>query len=176
MEISFKKIESETEFEIIKSLYLIAFPPEERREYSELIQQIYFENCAVYLICVNQKIAGFCILWNFCDFVFLEHFAIESGLRGQGIGERVLAMIRENFNKPVLLETELPKDEISSRRVNFYLRNGFHLLERCYLQPSYDGIKPEVELKLMSTLANISDKKLEEYIQQIRDKVYHKIS
>jgi GNAT superfamily N-acetyltransferase len=176
MEISFKKIESVTETEHIKSLYLSAFPPEVRREYNELIKQIYFENCVVNLIYVNQKIAGFIILWSFNEFVFIEHFAIESGLRGQGIGEKVLEWIRKNFNKTGILETEPPLDEISSRRVNFYLRNGFYLLERHYLQPSYGGIKPEVEMKLMGTSTKISDKKLDEYIQQIREKVYHKFS
>jgi len=174
MEIIFKKLESEPEFEIIKSLYLTAFPPEERREYIELIKHINIENCTVTLIYSNQKVAGFFILWNFNDFVFLEHFAIESELRGQGIGERVLSQIRENLNKPVILETEIPADEIAIRRVSFYLRNGFHLLERHYLQPSYDGIKPEVEMKLMSTESDYSETQLDNFISVIRKEVYGK--
>lgn len=173
MEISLKKIEEEHEFEAVKGLYLSAFPPEERREYNELKQQLYVEECAVNLIFANKEIAGFCILWNFTDFVFLEHFAIESALRGQGVGERVLTLIRETFNKPVILETEPPLAEISTCRVNFYLRNGFQILDKPYLQPSYDGIKPEIELKLMSTKPDLTNIQLDGYISVIRKKVYN---
>jgi ribosomal protein S18 acetylase RimI-like enzyme len=175
LKISLKKIESEAEFEAIKNLYLTAFPPNERRELDELKKQIYNENCNVNLIFAGEKIAGFVILWNFTDFVFPEHFAIEPGLRGLGTGEKTLSEIISLYQKTVILETELPADEISRRRIGFYERNGFHLLERQYFQPSYDGIKPEVEMKLMCSSANISPEKLEKYIQQIREKVYHKI-
>jgi ribosomal protein S18 acetylase RimI-like enzyme len=175
LQISFKKIESEAGFEVIKNLYLTAFPVNERREFDALKKQIYNEDCHSNLILIGEKVAGFVILWNFADFVFLEHFAIESGLRGQGTGEKTLAEISSMYQKTVMLESELPVDEISRRRIGFYERNGFHLLERHYFQPSYDGIKPEVEMKLMCTSAKISSEKLDKYIQQIREKVYHKI-
>jgi len=95
-------------------------------------------------------------------------------LRGLGIGEGTLALIKENFNKPVILETELPMDEISSRRIKFYQRNGFWLLHRLYLQPSYDGIKPEVEMKLMSTGVDFTSEELDKFIDIIRKRVYRK--
>ena len=176
MEISFKRIEGEHEFEAVKSLYLAAFPPEERRENNELMQQLYIEECAVNLIIAGKKTVGFCIIWDFTDFVYLEHFAIESALRGQGVGQRVLTLIRETFNKPVILETEPPLNEISKRRVGFYMRNGFQIIDKPYLQPSYDGIKPEVEMKLMSTKPDFSSEELDKYIALIRRKVYHEIS
>ena len=172
MEISFKKIIKEHELEAVKSLYLSAFPPEERREYNELKQQLNISECAVNLILAGEKTAGFCIVWDFTNFVYLEHFAIEPDERGLGIGEGTLALIKDNFNKPVILETELPVDEISSRRIRFYQRNGFGLLHRPYLQPSYGGIKPEVEMKLMSTAVDFASEELDTYIDIIRKKVY----
>ena len=172
MEISFKRITEEHEFEVVKSLYLSAFPPEERREYNELIQQLYINECAVNLIIAGGKTAGFCITWDFNDFVYLEHFAIEPVMRGLGIGEGILALIKDIFNKPVILEAEPPADEISTRRIRFYQRNGFKLLHRPYLQPSYDGIKPEVEMKLMSTGVDFTSEELDSYIDIIRKKVY----
>jgi ribosomal protein S18 acetylase RimI-like enzyme len=173
MEISFKKIGSEYEFEIIKCLYLSAFPPNERREYAELVNQLYAENCVVNLITDNRQIAGFFIFWDFGDFTFLEHFAIETELRGQGIGERVLVLFKENVKKPIFLETEPPNNEMNKRRVNFYLRNGFHLLNRQYFQPSYDGIKPEVEMILLSNISDYSEVQLDNCISVIREKVYN---
>jgi ribosomal protein S18 acetylase RimI-like enzyme len=176
LEISFRDIKSQSELEDIKSLYLTAFPSAERREYSGLIQQLNNVECNLNLIIADQIIAGFIITWDFKEFVFAEHFAVKSEYRGLGIGEGTLTLIKENFNKPIVLETELSLDEISSRRIKFYQLNGFHLLKRRYFQPSYDGIKPEVELKLMSTEAYISSEKLDEFIRQIRLKVYHAFS
>ncbi len=175
MQISLKKIESEAEFEAIKNLYLSAFPPKERREFDDLKKQIYDKDCNVNLILVGEKIAGFVILWNFDQFVFLEHFATEPGLRGLGIGEKTLSEIKRQFQKTVILETELPNDELSQRRIRFYERNGFHKLNRTYFQPSYGANKPEVELKLMSTNVDLAENQLDNYISVIRGKVYHKL-
>jgi ribosomal protein S18 acetylase RimI-like enzyme len=172
LQISFKKIASEAEFEVIKNLYLTAFPPNERREFDELKKQIDNDECNVNLIFDDEKVAGFIILWNFNDFVFLEHFAIKPGLRGLGTGEKTLNEIKALNQKTIILETEPPADEMSRRRISFYKRNGFQLLERHYLQPSYDGKKPEVEMKLMCNSENISIEKLEKYILLIREKVY----
>lgn len=171
MQISLKKIESEAEFEAIKNLYLSAFPPKERREFDDLKKQIYDKDCNVNLILVGEKIAGFVILWNFDQFVFLEHFATEPGLRGLGIGEKTLSEIKRQFQKTVILETELPNDELSQRRIRFYERNGFHKLNRTYFQPSYGANKPEVELKLMSTNVDLAENQLDNYISVIRGKV-----
>ena len=173
MEICFRKITSETEFEDIKSLYLTTFPPAERREYSGLVQLLNNAECVVNLIFADHKIAGLIIVWDFQEFVFIEHFAIETELRGRGIGEKSLALITNNYHKPVILETEPPIDEMSKRRVGFYQRNGFHLLKNQYFQPSYDGIKPEVELRLMSTKSDYSNSQIDECISVIRKKVYY---
>ena len=176
VQIIFKKIESAAEFEVTRNLYLSAFPPNERREFDELKKQIFNDECNVNLILAGEKVAGFVILWNFTDFIFLEHFAIEPGLRGLGIGENTLAEIMALYQKNIIFETEPPANEMARRRIGFYERNGFHLLERHYFQPSYDGIKPEVELKLMSTNIDFPSETLDKYIQQIRKKVYHKIT
>jgi len=173
LQISLKKIESEAEFEAIKNLYLTAFPPSERREFDELKKQIYHVECNLNLILTGEKIAGFVILWNFTDFVFLEHFAIEPGLRGLGIGERTLSEIKSRFQKTIILETELPDNELSQRRISFYERNGFHKLSRSYFQPAYSSNKSEVELKLMSTNVDLDENQLDNYISVIREKVYH---
>jgi len=172
----FQKIQSESELETIKSLYISSFRPNERREYDELKQLLLIDECSINQVVAGNKIAGFCILWYFKDFLFIEHFAIEHKLRGCGIGGSTLLLIWKNFQKPVILEVEPALDELSLRRINFYLRNGFHLLERHYMQPSYGSIKPEIEMKLMSTDANLSFERLDNYIRQIRQKVYGKNS
>ena len=172
--ISFKKMKMEQEFESIRELCCSAFPPEERREFQQVVQLKDAGGCDVLRIMNGDEPVGFCIVWIFDEFLFTEHFAIEPDRRGQGTGSRVLALLRKTYRRPLMLEVEPPCDEITSRRVNFYSRNGFYLLERPYCQPSYGETKPEVELRLMTTQAGLPPEILEEYIAQIRRKVYRK--
>lgn len=172
MEISYRKIKSPTELKDIKSLYLTAFPPAERREFRGLIQQVSSNECIVNLVFTDQKVAGFIIVWDLEEFVFIEHFAVEPHLRKLGIGEKTLSAIKTQFQKTVFLETEISHDELSRRRIGFYKRNGFYKLNRTYFQPSYDGIKPEVELILMTTSNNLKEEELDLAVKKIRKKVY----
>ncbi|HCE58595.1 MAG TPA: GNAT family N-acetyltransferase [Prolixibacteraceae bacterium] len=173
MQIELKKIAEPQQLEYIRELYISAFPAKERREFDELKLLLADDDCFIFqLITESGTLAGFCIIWEFSNFVFIEHFAIEPGLRGLRIGEKTLSVIRTQFQKNVILETELPSDEISNRRIRFYERNGFHKLNRTYIQPSYGSNKPEVELKLMSTNVDIPVDELDSIIQLIRKKVY----
>jgi ribosomal protein S18 acetylase RimI-like enzyme len=173
MQIDLLKISSNQELECIQDLYLSAFPAKERRDLDDLKLLLAERDCSIYKVLTgNEVFAGFCVVWKFPGFVFLEHFAIEPHLRGLGIGERTLAAIKSLFLKPVILETEIPVDEISQRRIRFYERNGFHKLNRHYFQPSYGGNKPEVELKLMCTNVDIPADELDFMIRAIRKKVY----
>ena len=156
-------------------LYESSFPSAERREIDQLKLLVQEEDLYINQIVINEnKIAGLCIFWVFNEFVFIEHLAVNTELRGLGIGEGALSVLREKL-KILILETELPADEISKHLIQFYERNGFSLLDLQYFQPSYGKNKPEVELKIMCTKADISDEKLDEYLLQIRNKVYLKI-
>lgn len=64
---------------------------------------------------------------------------------------------------------ELQPDTV--RRVNFYKRNGFHMLPHDYVQPPYSAGLPEVELKLMSTNPEMPPEPL---ISLLHSKVYNK--
>lgn len=175
MQIKLHPVNDPCQLESISELYISAFPVNERREFDNLKLLLATDGCWFYRIFTESgNLAGFCILWDFQHFVFIEHFAIEPGLRGLGIGEKTLAEIKALFKKTVVLETELPVDEISRRRIRFYERNGFHKLSRTYFQPSYGAEKPAVELKLMSTNVDFTADELDFIIQSIRKKVYQK--
>ncbi len=173
MQIDLIKISSNQQLESIRDLYISAFPAKERREFDDLKNLLAEDICSFFQVLTQSgSLAGFCILWEFPGFIFIEHFAIEPDLRGLGIGEKSLAEIRTRFARTVILETELPTDDLSQRRIRFYERNGFHKLSRTYYQPSYGGNKPEIELKLMGTNADIPADELDLIIQSIRKKVY----
>jgi ribosomal protein S18 acetylase RimI-like enzyme len=172
VKIGFKTITGIAGLSSIWNLYCATFPINERRELESLQMLIGNNECEINQITIqNEQPAGLCIFWSFREFLFLEHFAVEPELRGLGIGEQTLALLREKCPL-ILLETEPPVDEISERRIKFYQRNGFKLLHRQYFQPSYGGNKPPVEMKLMCNGIDFSSEELDRYILVIRTKVY----
>lgn len=159
-------------FHRVLRLYMEAFPPEERRDEAGLKQQLTWSACQVKAIEKEGQFAGLCIFWEFDDFLFVEHLATEPSLRGQGIGEGVMDLLRNQGAKPVLLEVEPPENETSRRRIGFYMRNGFFLLDKEYWQPSYDFIRPDLPLNLMCTQKDPGELRLDQWIGIVKEKVY----
>lgn len=172
MSIALKRITSKKELETIGELYISAFPAEERREFTQLQELLHQAQCEFHKVFCGDTLAGFCIFWQFDAFLFLEHFAIEPELRGQKIGEQVLTLLKEMHPKPIILEVEPATDVNSVRRIKFYERNGYYLLPVKYRQPSYDGIKPSLDLHLMSSVSHWQGAALRDVIVQIHRTVY----
>ena len=173
MELSFCKIGSADELGPIKDLYLTAFPAHERRTYEAFRNQVEIQkDCAVNIISVGESVVGFFTFWEFENFGFVEHMAIESQFRGRKFGEKALYHIAMDCKKPIILEVEPPMNQDSRRRIDFYMRNGFQILDIPYFQPSYDGIHPETEMRLMSNSTAFTQKQLSQYISQIHFAVY----
>ena len=74
---------------------------------------------------------------------------------------------------PILLEVEDPADgEWERRRVEFYRRNGFHLLSIPYLQPPYRKGDAPLPLCLMSTDAVFDAETDAAFLRPLRRFVY----
>jgi GNAT superfamily N-acetyltransferase len=173
MNIELKRLTTGENLQILKDLYISAFPADERREFSELPELLFEDQCFIYKIDTeNLGYTGFCICWDFGGFTFIEHFATTAENRGLGIGEKTLSVLKSKHAKTIILETEPPVDEITRRRVNFYMRNGFRMLHRNYVQPSYGSNKPEVDLKLMYWGEEPDSQQLDTMICIIKESVY----
>lgn len=132
-------------------LFQSSFPVNERRPL-ESLKKIISDESDVYCDAVlrNNVYVGLLVYWDFADFVYVEYLAVDPDIRGGGIGARILSQLRDGARKPVVLEVEPPLNELAKRRIGFYERNGFVLLDNEYFQPSY-GLVPGLELKLMSS-------------------------
>jgi len=151
--ISIHKIEvSETAYQTYcENLLVASFPEEERRElaqYREIVSHV--KTFVAHIILDENQPSGLINIWNFDDFIFIEHFAIAPEMRNKGIGQQVLKIITKNQCLPIVLEVELPSDEISQRRIRFYEREGFRLLEHDYKQPPYRKGQNYIPMKLMA--------------------------
>lgn len=134
-----------------EKLYLESFPPEERRPWADIVGG---HSCpALRLIFRDNAFAGIITTWDLGAWTYVEHFAIMPAMRGGGIGGLVLERLAGMDEKPLLLEVERPEDgnPMAPRRIEFYRRNGFALLDYDYIQPPYAPGLPEVPLRLMCT-------------------------
>ncbi|HCX98617.1 MAG TPA: GNAT family N-acetyltransferase [Bacteroidales bacterium] len=172
MPIRLERSQSEGELLALKNLYENSFPPEERREHSQLVVLLSNPSCHINHVYHNDVLAGLITFWHFNEFVYVEHFAILPHFRDKGVGKEVVRKFLSSIIKPVLIEVEPPADYQGKRRVKFYSNLGFTLLDRVYVQPSYDGVKPQVELRLMCTLGNLSTSVLDKWIDELMQGVY----
>ena len=160
------------EIEQAIKLYVEAFPSCERREIDEWLSYLEEKSqkpFTLFAILMDNAFAGIISCWELANFIYVEHFAVNKDARGNGIGAQTISALKEHYNNtPLVLEVEVPTEEMSIRRVGFYQRQGFHLNESKYLQPPYRKGDNWFELKLMTTHPEFLDTNFEE----VRDNIY----
>lgn len=165
---------SRDEFDEVYDLMEASFPSDEYRTYEE--QKALLDN-PYYQVYVkkdsdNQSIKAFIAVWEFEDFAFIEHFAVNPQYRNGGIGARTLTRLVDLLGKSFCLEVEPPEDELTSRRIGFYRRNGFFLNHYPYMQPSISKGKNALPLLIMTSESTVSEKEFEGYRKVLYEKVY----
>lgn len=122
---------SESQFEEVRSLYLSAFPGNERMPFTMMIGKDR-PNQEVLLFRQGQELFGFASLFHGPEgLVFLSYFAVDEKRRSQGYGTEMLQMMIERYpEKRIFLDIEAadPSAENSGERLNrkqFYLKRGF---------------------------------------------------
>lgn len=146
--------EHDPDFDFLYDVYQQAFPPEERRNREQLIEEMGQPEVCVGLITYQGERAGFFIYWELEDFIYGGHFAIHEALRGKGIGALFLSQFLRWAAKPVIIEVEPPESKIAKRRIAFYEQLGLKLFPCDYRQPAYDAEKEPVPLYLMEAAAH----------------------
>ena len=145
-----------------------SFPFDEIRPYDE--QKKLLDNLA-YSVYVTSKKDAFIATWEFCDFVFIEHFAVAEDSRNAGLGSKILREFLLKQDKMVCLEVELPDTKMGKRRIGFYERNGFFLNEYEYFQPPIAEGKSIVPLMIMTSKQEIT----KEVFEEIRNTLYREV-
>lgn len=153
-------------------LYLTSFPSDERRESSELMNIAHTEGYKLMSFAIDDQLIGILEIWDFSNFLFLEHLAVKPEHQKKGYGSMVLQHLLSSITeKPVLLEAETPNDDISRKRIAFYERAGFSVLNIDYSQPPYYPGKQSVPMLLLSNHP-VSHSNVSSFIDIITKKVY----
>ncbi len=166
------KIDRE-DFKSFYNLMSEAFPPIERRTLEN--QRKLLENDLYNIVGYKEegKVIAFIASWEFENFNFIEHFAVDNFYRGNGIGSTILKQYLNNHkNKPVFLEVEYPEDNYSKRRIEFYKRLGFSLNDYEYVQPPLEKGNELLPLRIMSYPNESNDDQLNRFKNTVYKHVY----
>lgn len=164
---------AEERFDLVYEKMTAAFPYEERRDLldqKECLNNKFFKFSEIF---DNETDVGFIALWDFPEFVFVEHIAIDEEVRSGGYGSKTIELVKETFKKPIILEAEAPETEQQIKRIKFYDRLGFKINSYEYEQPSYHG-GDGVPLKILSFPELISKDEFDLFIKRTRENVYKK--
>lgn len=153
-----------------------SFPVDEHRPYEEqkeLFQKEIYKVYGFYLESdIKEKLLqGFLATWNLGEFLFIEHFAVDSSLRNRGIGSKMLHELSKTKKVRLCLEVEPPESELTKRRIAFYERNGFFYHDFSYVQPALSKGQNAISLKLMTTGGNLNQTEFE----RVRDLLYNRV-
>ena len=137
--------------DLVEKTYTSSFPEEERRDFS-LVRKLLEEDSRfeMYALLRDGIYVGFITGWQFEGFVYAEHFAIDESARNGGIGAKAMTSFLALHEDPVVLEVEMPTEEMSKRRIGFYERLGFVLDHHVYFQPPYRKGEAFLEMRLMT--------------------------
>ena len=147
-----KKIGPES-FDVVYAIMKKSFPDSERRPYNEQKKLLKRKDYSIYVIedTAGSGIKAFITVYEFKNFLFVEHFAVDSCYRSQGLGSLILKELLRIVNLPVCLEVELPYTEIAAKRIEFYKRCGFVLNLFPYSQPPITQGQTSVPMYIMSS-------------------------
>lgn len=160
-------------FRELTVLYKEAFPAEERRDISQLEVMLKHEPSMFFNVVREEgKVVGLFVYWDFATFYYLEHLAIYAGMRNRKIGQQVLDWTEKHLRGSRLLEVEPAETEIAIRRIGYYRRNGYRILDKTYRQPPYRTGGEEFPLWIMGNNETLPAGVLQERLDVIRERVY----
>jgi len=155
MELIFIENKKNKYFEKAWKLYLDSFPEIERRTLEEQEEILTDKNFKMTCYVEDEVLISIVFYWKISSYTFLEHFAVNSQLRGQSFGSKILQKFI-NDKKNIVLEIEPIVDEITQKRLKFYKKFGFVVNTHEHLQiPFREGAK-ELKLLLMSQEKTLS--------------------
>lgn len=160
------------QFDQVYDIMKQSFPEAEYREYS---QQLKLLSNSRYLLLTEKneqnEVIAFLAGWEFETFRYVENIAVSPGIRGGGIGKRLMERFMKRSALPIVLEVELPEDSLKRRRIGFYERLGFHLEEAAYVQPPLRAGQQPLSLRIMSYPEHLTPSQFEE----VRDVLYREV-
>lgn len=159
-------------YRFVEDLWVDSFVPAERRNIAQQRHHTdHHPRFHLFQLKDAEAPVGMISLWHFGTFRYIEHFAIAPQLRSHGWGARTLQTLQAESATPIVLEVELPTDEMTRKRIAFYERNHFRLDHHPYFQPPYAGQEEGLPLQLMVW----GELDLEQHFPTVRQTLYEHV-
>jgi len=145
MDNSFYRIKSISDkwYKTFHKIYSVSFPVHEQRNEQQQISAFGKENYYLIIKTEGEKLLSFIAYWDFDDYVYIEHLAVNPQYRGANIGSNTLNSFAEIIGKTILLEIDPIIDDVSRKRLHFYEKLGYVLNPYEHSHPAYDiNFKP----------------------------------
>ncbi|MGL4722339.1 MAG: GNAT family N-acetyltransferase [Desulfovibrionaceae bacterium] len=163
--------------ENVINLYLSAFPEVERRSLAA-IESLWKEDgvCTFHGIYEDAEFVGFFSVWDCISFSFFEYVAIKEEKRGKGLASSIFLTLLQKYS-PAICEVEIPElvkdSHMAKRRISFYEKLGWSILDVDYLLPPLKSEDIEFPFYLMSyggLSGSVSDivKRLYEVVYRVK--------
>lgn len=162
------------QFAALWQLYERSFPLEEQRPYRHHAQAM---ACEEGFVCMrlhdDEGLAGLLFYWELPQgCLYLEHLAVCSQRRGQGIGHQLMDLIA-SWHKPVILEIEPVVDISTQRRLRFYQSCGYVQLPYAHVQLPFRRGAPCAYGAAESRLAYVRDRGI--LFRGVSEKSYYEV-
>ncbi len=159
----------------IQRILELAFPESERRTAKDqlfLLENNENFNCVG--LFDKDFFVGFITYFDFENFEYYEHFAVNPDFRGAGFGQMTMDFIIKNSKKPIIFEVEPMEDEITTRRAKFYMRQGFKYCENIsYIQPPYQKNQKGIPLIIMTNINDLTEESFYPYKKVLYKQVHN---
>lgn len=162
--------EQDSHYTEAMALYGISFPPHEQREAASQKAILRDEAYHFDLIFDGERFVGEILYWETENFLYIEHFCINTELRGQRYGQQALELLSER-GKTVILEIDPPVDDISIRRKGFYERAGYKANPFAHVHPPYHRGNEGHALVVMSQPEPLTEAAYQDFARYLRERV-----
>ena len=159
-----------TLFTQVDRLYESAFPLHEKR--SQAAKRLAFDhvNYQLQAWLDEQQFVGMMGVWNFGDYSYIEHLAVNGLLRGQGYGKRMLNQFLQQTPQTIL-EIDPLTTEIAHKRQRFYQSLGFQVNPFTHYHPTYHNNIPDHELIVLSYPHQLDKPQYQRFLADLSHKV-----
>lgn len=143
-------------YKSFQDLYRTSFPLFEQRSVTQQTEAFQNEQYKLLVFTENDTFLGFISYWLFGTYCYVEHFAVNTDLRGKGYGSHLLGTFIQSTDKIVLLEIDPITDSISEARLRFYKKCGFYENPYPHKHPAYRHEYQPHPLIVLTTKRKIS--------------------
>ena len=134
-------------FRKIENLYYASFPEEERLPFKRMSLLAALKPAVELLAYYEDDLfCGFSFSVTTERYLYINFFAVDSALRGQGIGKKMLELLRQRHPQTVVCDVKAPDPDsptyvTDTNRVHFWKHNGLNFFDNQYTVTNAHGVK-----------------------------------